>query len=129
MKKRYFAFIIVIGIVLVAILTNPNQERHREVVKSEILIYMQKSKFDKLSESETDDGWTGLGQALGTMISGMLVNGIVNNFISSDNYVLFSTTKLTWDGENYIIGAGLFGNVFLTKKLDEVLSEIFIENQ
>jgi len=48
--------------------------------------------------------------------------------MSTDNYVLFSTTKITWEGETRIIGIGAFGNVFITKELDESLNKGLLEN-
>jgi len=108
-------------IILIAVLTNPDQDRHKEVIKNKLKVYIQKSM--KESMTETDDEWEQAGQALGVMIGGVIIDGVVNNLISTNNYVLFSTTKITWEGQTRIIGIGAFGNVFLTSKLDETLTE------
>lgn len=108
-------------IILIAVLTNPDQDRHKEVVKNKLKVYIQKSMKETMTEA--DDEWEQAGQALGVMLGGVIIDGVVNNLISTDNYVLFSTTKITWEGQTRIIGIGAFGNVFLTSKLDEALKE------
>lgn len=121
MKKNYIALFAIGLIILVAVLTNPNQDRHKEVIRAKFNSYMQKSMSEGLSE--TENKWKKAGQALGMMIGGAMIDGIISSILSTDNYVIFSTTKITWEGESKVIGVGAFGNVFLTGKLDEVLNE------
>lgn len=118
MKKNYTVLIAIGLILLVAVLTNPNQDRHKEVLKAKLNSYVQKSMSEGLSES--DNEW---GQAFGMMLGGALIDGIISNVVTTDNYVVFSTTKMTWEGESKVIGVGAFGNVFLTSKIDEALDE------
>lgn len=125
MKKNYLYYAIIGAIILVAILTNPNQDRHKEVIKNKLNSYMQKSMKQNLTE--TDNVWAQAGQALGMMLGGALVDRIIDNLVSTDNYVLFSTTKISWEGETKVIGIGAFGNVFITNKLDEAMNEGFLE--
>ncbi len=108
MKKNYLRIAIVGVIILVAILTNPNEERHKEVIKN---YYMQKSMKESLTES--DNEWKQTGQALGMVLEGVIVDRIIDNLVSTDNYVLFSMTKIRWGGKNKVIGIGAFGNVFV----------------
>lgn len=124
-EKELFIFAIIGAIILVAILTNPNQDRHKEVIKNKLNSYMQKSMKQNLTE--TDNVWAQAGQALGMMLGGALVDRIIDNLVSTDNYVLFSTTKISWEGETKVIGIGAFGNVFITNKLDEAMNEGFLE--
>lgn len=49
---------------------------------------------------------------------------VLVNLISTDNYILFSFTKATWDGETKIIGISAFGNVFRWKDLDKLKTRI-----
>lgn len=120
--KRKFSVLIVLGlVVLVAVLTNPNQDRHREVLKAKVVSYMQKSMSDGLTKSEID--LENAGQAVGMMLGGALIDGVISNIVTTNNYVLFSTTNIIWEGESRVIGVGAFGNVFLTKEIDEALNE------
>ena len=121
MKKNY-AGLFALGLMLfVAVITNPNQDRHKEVIKAKFNSYMQKSMSEGLSK--TDNKWGEAGQALGMMLGGAIIDGLISNLVTTDNYVIFSTTKISWKGKSKVIGVGVFGNVFLSGKLDEVLNE------
>ena len=119
MKKKYLILTITGIIVFVAILTNPNQDRHKEVVKNKINSYLQKS----IKESNSDSQFKGATQVIGMLLGGTIIGGIVDELVSTDNYILFSTTKINLEGESKVIGIGAFGNVYVTRKLDEAISE------
>jgi hypothetical protein len=126
MKKSSFILVILSLIIIVAVLTNPDQDRHKEIIKNKLLTSLQKSM--KQNQTQIKDDWEEAGQALGIILGGVIIDGLLNNLMSTDNYVLFSTTKITWDGERKIIGIGALGNVFLTRKLDEALNKGLLKN-
>jgi len=111
MKKGYLTLIIIGAIVLIAIITNPPPERHKEAVKTEVNKLMQK----EISKEAGDNGSTG--QIFGALLGGAVIDKMVDNMVSTDNYLLFSTTKVTWEGQTRVIGIGAFGNVFITRKI------------
>lgn len=124
----YFA----IGLlVLVAVITNPGEETHKEVVKvkvSEDLVeVMGSASEDRPKMHDIEDLWVGLLQAAGAVFGELLLAGMIEDIVTADNYVLFSTTKITVEGESKVIGVGAFGNVFLSKKFDEKLEEMLDE--
>lgn len=114
-------YMLMAAFIAMAVFTNPQPERHKEAVKSKLSAFMQQSMKDGLTQ--TDNEWEQAGQALGVMLAGALVDRIVQELITSDNYLLFSTTRMHWDGESKVIGIGLFGNVFLTDDLDNALDK------
>ncbi len=65
----------------------------------------------------------GTAQAITMMLGGAVLDGFVDNVVSSDNYILFSTTKMTLDGEIKVVGIGAFGNVFISNKIDKAIEE------
>ena len=115
MKKKYLIFAVMSMIILVAVLTNPDQDRHKEVIRNELNSYFQQNM------TESDDKLEQIGQTVGMMLRGAFIDGMINNLVSTDNYLLFSTTKITLDGKTKIIGIGAFGNVFLINKLNKVM--------
>lgn len=127
MKKTHLIIIVIVLIGLVAVLTNPNQDRHKEVVKNKLNLYLQKSIKEEFADRNNEGEKSG--QAIGTMLGVVLVNQIIDNLVSTDNYVLFSKTKITWDGKTKVIGIGAFGNVYLTAKLDDSLNEGLLNNK
>ena len=101
--------IVLIGLgvlLLVAFLTNPDQVKHKDVVKQWLLEEMRK---ESAAKTEVDP----MEQAA-QVFAMAFVNGIIDSMISSDNYILFSTTKVNGNvGESKVIGFGVFGHVFL----------------
>jgi hypothetical protein len=106
---------------MVGVLTNPSQERHKEVVKNKLNVIMQKAINESLKNS--DSGAQQIGSALGLMLGGAMLDRMIESMVSTDNYVLFSTTKITWEGKSKLIGIGLFGNVFISDELDQALKD------
>ncbi len=91
---------------IIAAITNPNLETHRESVKSKLF----ESSQDLMNDS--DNEWVKIGSVFGTMLGG----AVIENLVSTDNFVFFSITKVRWQGETRRIGIGAFGNVFLFKE-------------
>jgi len=115
MNKSYLTLIIIVLVLLVAIFTNPDLERHKEILKSEIHAYMQKEIKNNTSEMPE--------QALGALLGGALIDRMVDSIVSTDNYLVFSTSKITWEGQSRIVGFGVFGNVFITGKVKDALTQ------
>lgn len=129
--KEYFmknvSLIVIVAIVVIlAVLTNPKQDQHKEVLKTKLNVFIQKAMKNSLTE--TDNEWEQVGQSLGLMIGGALINTMIDNMVSSDNYVLFSTTKIHVEGETRVIGIGAFGNIFFFKDIDALLNRTMNEN-
>lgn len=117
MKTKQITLIVLGVLLLIAILTNPGKEVHKEEVKSKFTESYQKSL--EANATSDNNGFEALGSLLGTS----LINALIENNVSCDNYVLFSITKITYKGESKSIGLGLLGNVFLSGKMDEVLNK------
>ncbi|MBP1631020.1 MAG: hypothetical protein H6Q15_1913 [Bacteroidetes bacterium] len=109
MKRKNIVITIVLVIVLIAIFTNPSIEDHKEAVKIKFNANLQK----KLNLED------GIVQAFSMMIGGVVLDGFVDNMVSSENYILFSITKITWDKDVKVVGIGAFGNVFISNKIDK----------
>lgn len=115
MKSNYSIYVI-IGLLALAFITNPGTQKHKDAVKEKISEAMNA----EMKKNEMPGGEAGA--AIGSAFGGALIDGIVNNLVSSDNYFVCSTTKVTFQGETKVIGIGLFGMVFLSDKLDEKLN-------
>jgi len=121
MQNKHITLIITGVLLIIGALTNPTQDRHKEAVKNKLNVIMQKSIKDSMKNS--DSGAEQIGSALGLMLGGAILDRMIESTISSDNYVLFSTTKATWEGKTKIIGVGVFGNVFISDEIDKALKE------
>ena len=113
MKKPQLPLIIGGFAILLLVLTNPCIEEHKAAVKTKI---METAGGEMIKEAEDKGGFA----TLGAMLGATFAENLINNLVSRDNYLLFSLTKATFDGESKIIGVGILGNVFITTKTDEL---------
>lgn len=120
-QRKYTVLIITVMIALIAAFTNPGLEKHKDAIKAKFNTYLQNSMMKNMSE--TDNKWEQTGNALGMMLGSALVDGMIDNMVSTDNYILFSITKVSWQGETKVIGFGAFGNVYISSELDQKLDE------
>jgi hypothetical protein len=121
MKASTLTFLTIAFLIIVAILTNPNPERHKEVVKNKIYKYLQKPILEEATNvnSRGEDAIS----ALDILLGSTFVDGVIDNLVSTDNYLLFSTTNLSYDGKTKTIGYGVFGNVYIAKELEDAMNE------
>lgn len=117
MKTKQILLFAFATILLVAIFTNPSQEEHKEKVKETFTAYYQKSLKENQADSENAFA------ALGSLLGNTLINSMIENAITRDNYIIFSLTKITYEGEEKSIGYGIFGNVFLSEKVEKVFDK------
>lgn len=120
MKTKQYLLIGLCIFTIITALTNPKTEKHKEEVKLKINEFLEK-KLDK-TNNETNNQWSNAGSTLGNAFAKTMVNTMVDNMVSSSNYILFSTTNITFEGKTKIIGVGILGNVFLSNKINDVMN-------
>jgi hypothetical protein len=103
MKKNILILVVVFGVVLVA--TNPSEQNHTNKVKS---VFNETLENDIAIDTSEYSGARELGESFGKLIA---QNAIQNN-VSRDNYIIFSTTKYL----DKTIGYGFLGNVYLSEE-------------
>lgn len=117
MKKQSIIIISIVVIVLIAVFTNPNVQAHREAVKIMFNQNLQKSLAKNGSENKSE--MENAGANLGMMLGNVFIDKMIENLVTSDNYVLFSITKISFEGKSKMIGYGLFGNVFISSEVNQ----------
>jgi hypothetical protein len=121
-SKSWLYITLAIGfVVMIAVITNPNEDKHKSAVKSKLVASkISENIADKSSNTgnSDDDAVERLGTVLGLAFGSSVVEEIVNSLVSTDNYLVFSITKVVLNGKSKTIGFGIFGNVFISDKLD-----------
>ncbi len=117
MKPKHYIISGLCILILVTALTNPGTEKHKEEVKLKM-----NTLLDKQNMSQNDE-LSRAGGMLGNALAQSMINMMVNNMVSSSNYILFSTTNVTVEGKTKTIGFGILGNVFLSSKIDEAMKQ------
>ncbi|MEO8534008.1 MAG: DUF4359 domain-containing protein [Flavobacterium sp.] len=121
MKTKHYIILAICLFLAAGALTNPDTEKHKEKVKLKMNEFYEKEmvKDDRL---ETDQ-LTKSGRSMGMLLGKSMINMMADNMVTSSNYILFSTTNVTWEGKTKSIGIGAFGNVFLSNEIDEALKK------
>lgn len=109
LKKRYLLILIFV----IAFLTNPSKDKHRQTVTNEI--------YKALGMQPQENMYTG-------SVDNSLVETLLDSYIGYTNYFLFSTTNLTLEGKTSVIGVGAFGKVYIPDISEKILSNRNLNN-
>jgi len=104
-----------IFLVLLLLVTNPSQDKHKVALKDKFISSISK-------EIENQEQKTGM-EALQLSVATMFIDNMIDKTVTSTSYLLFSTTKIKIDGDEKTIGFGILGHVYLSNKIDEALNE------
>jgi len=126
MKKTIVFLAFLFLVIAIAFFTNPTPSEHKAAVKEVLYEHLKKSMKTNFSDFSIDQN-TGLGT--GMMFGGALVEMLVENMVTSEDYYLFSVTQITWKNSTRTLGVGLFGRVMISDKLEEDLNSIFKDDQ
>ncbi|MDR2955131.1 MAG: DUF4359 domain-containing protein [Prevotella sp.] len=111
-KVRIKKWYVIALVLLIAIITNPGVEKHKEAVRDKI--------YDLTDVAILSDKVKGLDpKALGDPV----LDQMIYTSVSSSNFILFSLTEATWNDKSYVVGIGAFTKVFLFSDVDEVLTK------
>jgi len=113
MKKLQIFLVLIVLIAVAAVFTNPTEEKHKDTLKSKLKTHLQ--EFMERESFTT--------RSVGNLVGGVAVDQLVDRTVSVDDYYIFSTTNVTLNGKKQQIGIGVFGNIFYTKKMDEIINE------
>ncbi len=114
-----FQWLILVGILAVLGLTNPDKETHvKEATNSAKHALKLITSKGMLKENA-------LGSILGMAFGGAVVEGAASELIERKNYLFFSLTTFLFDGRDQIIGLGILGNVFIFEQFQEIIKTNF----
>jgi hypothetical protein len=119
--RIWIVFPVISLFLLLAMSTNPPVEKHRAEVKTKFGTILQKSLAENLDKNEVNNPGVAIGTVFSSMFGSVILNPLIDSFITADNYLFFSVTKLKWNEKSNIIGFGAFGHVFITNNLDKDL--------
>lgn len=111
--KRTF-WIIMVAVVLAAVVTCPDEQAHKNTLKSTINAALNE-EIDQACGNE-NGGLAVLASAIGSAFGGWAVDVFVDNRVFVKNYFACSIGYATWEGETNIVSVGCFGHIFCTDK-------------
>jgi hypothetical protein len=111
-------YLLIAGVLVLLFASNPNVEAHRDAVSQKVKKIMQRAVADT---TNIDGDFAKAGAQLGAMLGGALAGKIVDEVVDRKNFVFFSLTTITFNGEEKVIGLGILGNVFLSSKVEQAI--------
>jgi len=103
MKTSRIIFLVCLIIFVALLITNPSNEAHKSAVKDKIEQELSKLNDGKIFKK--------------TLISGVVKNLIgdifLDNIVTRNNYVIFSTTQLATTNKTTTVGFGILGFVYI----------------
>lgn len=115
-------WIILAVIVVAALVTCPDEQAHKTMLKTTITTALN----EKIDQSCSEENLNAFASALGGALGGFAV-GLFINRVHVENYFVYSLGYMTWDGETNIVSIGCFGHVFSPDK-EDVLSALAEQN-
>ena len=120
-NKQLFIWVTISLLIVLAFSTNPPVEKHRAEVKNKFGTILQKSIAKNIDKNGGDKQGLSIGSTFSSMFGSIILNPLIDSYISDDNYLLFSVTRLKWNEKSNVIGIGVFGKVYITDNLGRKL--------
>jgi hypothetical protein len=121
--NKYITFFGIVFIAIALILTNPDRAKHSAAVKEILTKEFHKTMTDEIQTSK--NSYQRANAGIGLLLGATLIDKIIDGYIDSENFYLFSLTKLNVEGTNRTIGFGILGKVYVSDKLKENIGKLF----
>ena len=121
MKTKHYVILGITLFMAILALTNPVQEIHKEKVRIKLNQFYEKEMAKE--DNAATNQFSQAGKSMGMILAKSMINMVIDNAVSSSNYILFSTTNVTWEGNTKTVGIGILWNVFLSSKIDEAIKK------
>jgi hypothetical protein len=115
---------VIIAIVLLGVLavSNPKLEEHQRAMRFKIEKIVDREFGTSNSSSSSSSTLETIASGIGSMLKTSIIDGIVKEYVKRKDYLFFSLTTVEINSEPKIVGIGLLGNVFISEKVDQEVS-------
>jgi hypothetical protein len=111
---------LILTIVILAILfaSNPGLNDHQKAVKAKISQFIKKQTSSRPGDNQSEQA----GKVLLGLVGESMANEVINEVIKRKDYFFFSLTTFEFNGNEKIIGIGIFGEVFISNEIEKELN-------
>lgn len=120
MKVKNYILLLFLFISIL-IFTNPSEGNHIQAVKLKLKMSLNKKPSSEIITE--DESFNAIGRGFGMILGDIIIDRLTENFVSRENFIMFSLTKVNFKGEVKTIGFGILGNVFITNTIEEALNQ------
>ena len=105
----------IVALIVLALVTCPDKKKHVEVLKDRMSVVINEQAAVNENTSDLE--------AVGIALFNGLMGRMLDNYITVDDYALFSVGKSTIKGSEGVVSFGVFGHVF-TKSKEEIKKQL-----
>ncbi len=121
-KKGNKLWLVIGGIIafflLIMAFTNPDRDQHMNAIKTEL-----NEAITKTTSDNNDDLFSKSIGAFTRMITGNLINVVLNDMLDYHNYIIFSKSTVEFNDEEHTVAFGFLGKVY-TANCDDILKAL-----
>ncbi len=117
MKKTVFITLLLVGVFLLMAFTRPDRQQHCQAVTEQVEKAVNQFSDENMPQNK---GLSAIGSAISRVIVGAVTEPLVDSYIDYHNYVVCSTSTITYHGQTKMLSFGMFGNVVTIDK-DKIL--------
>jgi hypothetical protein len=121
-KKGNKLWLVIGGIIafflLIMAFTNPDRDQHMNAIKTEL-----NEAITKTTSDNNDDLFSKSIGAFTRMITGNLINVVLNDMLDYHNYIIFSKSTVEFNDEEHTVAFGFLGKVY-TANDDDILKAL-----
>ncbi len=110
---------IIFFFLLIMAFTNPDRDQHMNAIKTELNEAITKAT----SDNDNDDIFSKSIGAFTRMITGSLINVVLNDMLEYHNYIIFSKSTVEFNHEEHTVAFGFLGKVY-TANDDDILKAL-----
>lgn len=122
--KKLIALIFFVAIIMMAVVTCPNAEAHKNAVSNVMSNVVDDKISDELASDNSNFLSAGLA-SIGSVFADKIIDVIVDEKLHVSNYIVFSLGKLHWENEDKVVSVGVFNQIYTFSEEDirKVLAE------
>lgn len=122
MKKTFgIIAICLFALLLVGVVSCPDEQAHKNAIQQEFNEFVNDS-FDEDLKPEDSDFEKGL-VLMGRTFASNIIETVMDNSIKVNNYFVFSTAEMPYNGKKITVSVGFLGHVFVGNIADNLKEE------
>ena len=103
--------IVLVAFIIVLILTCPKPEQHKDVL-SDVITNTVNDAVNDTTNTTGNELVDNAFRSISNAFAGKVIRSAVDNLVTVDNHIIYSTGKVHYAGQNHTVSVGLLGHIF-----------------
>ena len=103
--------IVLVAFIIVLILTCPKPEQHKDVL-SDVITNTVNDAVNDTANTTGNELVDNAFRSISNAFAGKVIRSAVDDLVTVDNHIIYSTGKVHYAGQNHTVSVGLLGHIF-----------------